>query len=174
MSGELVRGAETPRDLAPMPVGLTGDQDLLASSRKRVLTSLDRDNPEDMKLFMAALGESDYNGIDGVNTRFKVRHFILRDAMRTNLQTKEMEPCLRLTVIDEDGKTFSTTSSVCIESFMLIASIRGYPPWTPAREMEIYPVKTRNNMRTYKFAEYHPEVAERAVRSRRAKPEASE
>lgn len=167
MSGEIVRASTGDLQAPQLPAGLTGDGELLSVAKSRMLTSLDRNSEADMQLFFACQNDSDYNGRDAINRVFPVKHFLLRDVMRTSMTTKELEPCLRLTLIGPDGETFSTTSDICIRSFLLICAVRGYPPWEPVRQLEVVPVKVRGGFTTYKVAEHWPGKSELATKKQR-------
>ena len=154
MANDLVKSDGGGGGMVPsLPPGVTGDASLITQYAARVLTSLKLDDPGDQTFYLMAQERGDMDGRKGVNQTVVVQHFLLRDATRRNLQTKELEPCPLLTLIGPDGECWSSTSGPAIRSFFLLASLRGLPPWNPARTLRIKAVPTSMGTDTYILTE---------------------
>ncbi len=154
MANDLVKSGDSGGSGVPaLPPGLTGDAGLITQYASRVLTSLKLDDPGDQLLYLAAQERGDMDGRKATGQIVHVEHFILRDATRRNLQSKELEPCPLLTLISPEGEVWSTTSQPAIRSFFMLASLRGLPPWKGGRQLKVKPIRTSLGTDTYILTE---------------------
>lgn len=153
MGDEMVRIEGRPKQGDLLPPGMSGDASLLTETRARVVTSLDLSTMEGKRALALAFGEVDAGGKGTIGQTVLAEHFVLRDAQRRSFQSKELDPCKMLVLIGPDGETWSTTSDWAIQSFLLLASLRGPMPWSPPGRYVVTLVRTKGGFETYKLVE---------------------
>ena len=85
--------------------------------------------PEEKKMLVNAMNNPDNRLADFVNTEIAVKDLYVEQVEMVNQETRELQVCPRIVLIDKDGKSYGCVSYGILGSLKKIMSVYGQPTW---------------------------------------------
>lgn len=95
------------------------------------VSNIPADDPDGDRLYMATLGEADFDADDLFGSTFLLSRYIAQRSEWKNDNGDGVRVGLRVTLIDIDGNTVSFGSDGIVRSLEMLIARRGPGPWNP-------------------------------------------
>lgn len=95
------------------------------------VSNIPNDDPDGDRLYMATLGEADFDADDLFGSTFLLSRYIVQRAEWKSDNGDGVRVGLRVTLIDCDGNTVSFGSDGIVRSLEMLIARRGPGPWNP-------------------------------------------
>lgn len=92
-------------------------------------TSLDLTNPQNRVTLLKAMQDCDYRLTEHVNMPIQACDYVAHKVTITGKETGEVAECMRLVIVDTEGKTYQCVAATLLQSIQTVAFAYGPPPW---------------------------------------------
>ena len=114
-----------------------------------VLSSIEADDDNMLKLAVAAQAVPDFKGDTLGDGYFSMRHWMIEAVEYEDKETKEPRPGVRITLFDPKGRTLGSSSEALVRALDTIIRIKGDGPYDPPILIGLKPVTLGSGNRSY-------------------------
>jgi hypothetical protein len=116
-----------------------------------MIWSFDPSDPQNEALVYAVDGQGTREWTQHTSDPFCLTNWACKRVLMESEQTGDLQPALRITLIDDDDETLSFVSVGIAASLDLIRTLRGDGPYSPPIPLVVTQIKTRKGFSTLKL-----------------------
>lgn len=113
------------------------------------ITNFEGDQAATWKFTAAVCGGDVSRVADNPGAEINLRYYYVHRIEMVNSKTGEINDCVRIAMVDQDGKVFTAVSDGVLNGLEIIRGIFGDGPWTGNVCCTVKQVQTGNRNRTY-------------------------